>query len=627
MSYPHRLPRLIALLAIAAAMLMAHPYEGLRHDGILYLGQVLLHSRVPALGNDTFFVGGSQDSYSIYAHLMVPLYEHLGLMPTHVGMLLIGWVAMLSAVLALLQRFDCGGSTLPWGLLAFAVMSPIYGGTSVIGYSEPFVTARTIAEPLLLWSLVALLAGRTWTAAGLLALAVVFHPLMSLPVLAIGWCHLLQSDRRWLWLLAVVPAALGAALVGIAPWDGLLKVYDPYWWAMVENSNRMVMLSEWTIDEQMRLVLDIVVLLAAARLRPTDAWTRLIHAVVAMTALFIGMTVLGADILHSVLLTQLQLWRAHWIAHLLAMALSPWLVVRLYRLGDLWRVSACALVLALLIAHIGQDQGIAAMSLWLLISLAAWREIQVSHTVAQIACGFVVLSTLALSVAHLQQHLEEMRWVFPHTFPHDAFAKIAGYPTVAMTGFAALMFMAGTGRKGALAALGVSAALLMAAVHTWDQRADLARAVESPPVGAHPFTAYLPADATVYWPNQLVPVWSLLERSSHFASQQGAGLLFNRDTALIFGPRKEMYRRIKSDREQCRAGALLAKDLAARQQCEMPTLARLEAVCSERDSPDFLVLPGRLAVDPLTTWQPPAYRDPPQRYALYSCSQIQPSIL
>ncbi|HEY9106728.1 MAG TPA: hypothetical protein VIN58_08600 [Roseateles sp.] len=619
-----RLQWLTALLTIAACMLFAHPYEGLRHDGILYLGQALLHWRVPALSQDTFFVGGSQDSYSVYAHLMVPLYELLGMTATHVGLLLTGWLAMLGAVLALLRRFDPAGSTVSWGLLAFAVMSPIYGGTTVIGYGEPFVTARTFAEPLLLWSLVALLAGRRRLAFSLFGLAVVFHPLMSLPVLAIGWCHLLQRDRRWLWLLAGIPAMLAAGLAGIRPWDGLLKAYDPYWWAMVENSNRMVMLSEWTIDEFIRVVLDVALLMAAARMRPVDEWTRLIHAVVAATVLLIGMTAVGVDGLHSVLLTQLQLWRVHWVAHLLAMAVAPWVVWTLFQRGSLWRVTAFALALALLNAHIGADHGIATLSLCALTSLAAWRVREMSSSVVRLACACIVLLMLALSWMQLQEHLGEMHWVFPATFWGDAFAKIAGYPTVAMAGFAMLMLLfAGSSPIRAVVALGLSAVLLAAAVLTWDQRADLARAVESPATAAHPFAAYLPPNATVYWPDQLVPVWSLLERSSHFASQQGAGLLFNRDTALIFGPRKEMYRQIKRDREQCRAGALLEKDLAARHQCDMPTLARLEAVCSERDSPDFLVLPGRLPAEPLATWQPPARRDPPQTFALYACTQLK----
>lgn len=622
MLHPSRLPQLAALLAIAAWMLLAHPYEGLRHDGVLYLGQALLHSRVPGLIQDTFFAGGSQDSYSIYARLMVPLYEQLGLMLTHVAILLTGWALMVGAVLALLRRFEPSGFSPFWGALAFAVMSPIYGGITIIGYAEPFVTARSFAEPVLLWSLVALLDGRKPLAAGLLALAAAFHPLMALPVMLITACHLVQSNRRWLWLLATIPAVGLAALAGIRPWDGLLKTYDPYWWTWVQTSNPMVMLSKWTLDDLLRVVLDLAILIAATRLRPADSWTKLLYAVTAATIGLLAATGIGTDVFHSVLLTQLQLWRVHWIAHLIAMALSPWLVLRLYRQGGLWPVSACALVLALMNSHTSMHHGLAALSLWALVSLAAWRVKQMSAAVMWLACGCILLCALALPAYQLDEQLGQLSWQTPETFWGDAFFRLAASPAIALLGFAALLFASRKGQAGRFSALGLSLVLLCAAAAGWDQRPDLGRAVESPAEPMHPFVAQLPANATVYWPQQLVPVWALLQRPSHFATQQGAGLLFNRDTAVIFGARRQAYRPIRSAYESCRVATLIAKDGAARRACDMPSLAALVAVCRQQDKPDYLVLPELLPWQPLATWSPPRHREPPQRFALYACTQL-----
>lgn len=617
-----RLQRLAALLAIGAGMLLARPYEGIRHDGVLYLGQALLHSRVPALIQDTFFAGGSQDRYSIYAAVIAPLYDRLGLVATHVGILLTDWLLMLSAVLALLRRFEPRGPLSLWGALAFAVVSPIYGGTTVIGYGEPFLTARSFAEPALLWGLVALIDGRTWAAAALAGLAAAFHPLMALPVMVVGWCFLLQSNRRWLWLLAVVPLVVLAALAGLRPWDGLLKTYDPYWWAMVQDRNPMVMLSGWTLDELLRVLLDIAVLLAVSRLRPADAWTRLLHAVVTATVGLMGLTALGTDGFHSVLVTQLQLWRVHWIAHLIAVALTPWLAVRLWRLGGLWPLSACALLLAIVNAHIGLDEGVVTLSLWAASSVAAWRLRAPSCSVRRFAIGGVVLAIAGLSVARLTDQLGEVAWQTPETFWNDGLARVAAFPSIAVIGFACLLFLSSKGRRGAFMALGLSVLLFGAAVASWDQRTDLARAIESPAASAHPFASYMPSDATVYWPHQLAPVWGLLERPSHFATQQGAGLLFNRGTAVIFGSRNEVYQPIRTTRDSCRAASLLVKDRASRRGCEMPERERLVTVCSRRDRPDYLVLPQRLREAPLAVWAPPRHREPAQEFALYSCAQL-----
>jgi hypothetical protein len=625
MSFSRPLPLLAALLAIVAWMLLAHPYEGVRHDGTLYLGQALLNSRVPALAHDVFFVGGSQDRYSIYSHLMVRLYEHLGLLRTHVGVMLSSWALMLGAVLTLLRRFAPEGSLALWGALGFAVMSPIYGGSWVFGYSENFVTARSFAEPLLLWALAALLAGRRRVAVALQVAGALFHPLMSLPVITISWCFLAETDRRWLWLLAAVPAALLAALGGIAPWDGLLKTYDPYWWALVETGNEQVLLSNWSLQDKLSVVLDLAVLLAISRLRPLDDATRMLYATVVTTVVFIALSALGADGWHAVLLTQLQLWRAHWVAHLLAMALAPWLLAQLWQRGGLWPASACALALALLNSHIGMNHGSAALALWALASLAAWRVRTVSRPMLQLACGGILFVVLGLGADQMAGEWRQLTWESPSTLWSDGLFKLAAFPLVAAAGFAGLLRWAERSRAHALTAVALGAILLGATVSHWDQRPDLARAIESTAPGHLPFGDHIPPDASVYWPEQLAHVWSLLERPSHFSKQQGAGVLFNRYTGLVFGPREEQYRRINEDRERCRNGAMLTRDIAAKRACEMPSMDRLTTLCNQPDAPDFLVLRGRLEPPPLATWQPPTRRDPPQTFALYACDQLRPA--
>jgi hypothetical protein len=208
-------------------------------------------------------------------------------------------------------------------------------------------------------------------------------------------------------------------------------------------------------------------------LRPVDAWTRLIRAVAVITTAFVGLTALGTDVWHSVLLTQLQLWRAHWVAHLLAMTLAPWLTVRLWCLGRLWPASACALALALLHGHFGLDHGIASLSLWALLSLAAWRVHEPSRAIVWLACGSTLLCLLGMSAWQLWDYLGQLAWISPETVWSGAFGKVSANPVVAAGGFAALMYIAARGRPGALAALGLSALLLFGALTSparWSHR-------------------------------------------------------------------------------------------------------------------------------------------------------------
>ncbi|KQW46635.1 hypothetical protein ASC81_09630 [Pelomonas sp. Root405] len=612
------------MLAVLGWMLAAQPYRGLWHDGILYFGQVLRHSEVPALSEDMFFASGSQDRYSVYAHVVAPLYSALGKYATHVVGVLLSWTLMAGALLTLLKPLEQRWQPAAlWGLLAYGVVSPIYGGGWVFGYGEPFLTARTVAEPLLLWSLVALLSGRLARVAGLQGAATLFHPLMALPVVLVTGCYLAQKDRRWWWALCIVPLAMLAGAAGLPPWDGLLKRYDPYWWSLIGTVNAQVLLQNWSLLDWLTVGLDLAVLLVVAKLRPSAGLTRLLHAVVITNLALFAVAVVLADGLQLVLVTQLQLWRAHWIAHLLAVATLPWLVMQLWRLGGLWPTSACALALAMLNIHVGGQHGPATTALLLFTSLLAWRVRKVSASTRWLICGCILLCIAAVSWARLRDVLALQAWQNPAAGANASAMLVLSFPTVAMSCFAALWLLVQRGRTALGFAALSSAALFTVAAAAWDQRPDLARAVESPSGASHPFAGHLPPRATVYWPGQLLPVWGLLERTSHFAPQQGSGMLFNRNTAMAFGARRDQHRNINEDAANCRSDAMRLRDRELLASCDAPSVQqRLAALCSAWDPPDFLVLPQHHARTPLATWQPPTHRDPPLAYSLHSCRQF-----
>ena len=616
-------PLWILLLAIAGWMLAAHPYWGVWHDGTLYFGQVLLHTRAPQLAQDLFFASGSQDRYSVYSLVMAPLYGLFGPHATHVLAVLMSWVAMGAGVLALLRSLTPRPSAWSWGLLAFAVTSPIYGGGWVFGYGEPFLTARTVAEPLLIWSLVAVLHRRHVRMVALLAAAGAFHPLMTLPMVVVAACHLAQCDRRWLGALAVLPVAAFAGAADIAPWDRLLQRFDAPWWSMIDAVSAYVLPHNWSALDGMAVAIDLTVVGAVARLRPADDFARLLRATMIAAVLLLGACLILAEGLRLVLPTQLQLWRVHWIVHLLAVVLAPWLVARFWSLGGFWPVSACALVLVLLTLHARSPHAAVAIALWLATTVIAWRAGGVSGLTVRIACSCIGIVVVTTAVTHLGNLLALQGWQAPEAGWGGLWLLGAGHPAIALPAFAGLCALQRRGAAGRAVA-GISIlAFFFTVAWQWDQRTDLARATENS--GAdHPFQAHVPRDATVYWPGQLAPVWGMLERTSHFAPQQGSGMLFHRHNALSFGERRETYRGISEDYARCRNGALLARDREALSSCEQPSTPRLQALCATTDHPGFIVLPRPLATPPLATWQLPVHREPPQVFALYACRQLAP---
>ena len=611
-----------ALLATLGWMLAAQPYRGVRHDAVLYWGQVLIHSRVPELGRDIFFASGSQDRYSVYAPLVQWLYAMAGEHAVIVVAVLLSWALMAGALWPLLKLLDPRRHVVVWGLLAFAVLSHLYAGGRVFSYAEPFLTARTFAEPLLLWSLVALLRSRLAAAATLQGLALFIHPLMTLPIMVTAGCYLVQQDRRWLWTLAVLPLAAAAGAAGVPPWDGLFRHYDPYWWSLVSTVNAQVLLQNWTLLDWLTVSLDLAMLLAVTHFATSVPLKRLLRAVVLANAALFGAAALLADGLQLVLVTQLQLWRVQWIAHLLAMAVAPWLLMRLWMLGGFWPASACAIGLALLNMHTGGLYGAATLAMLLFTTLLAWRVRNVSSTTRWLVCGGILACIVALTLARLHELLDLQDWRHPTAGLGASTMLVLSFPTVAFSCVAALWIFVRSNRGGWVLAGLSSVALFAAALACWDQRTDLARATESPQTAPHPFTAHLPPHATVYWPGQLIPVWALLERASHYAPQQGSGMLFNRNNAMAFGERRELYRKISEDYDGCQRAAALTKDRAALAACDVPSAQRLATLCRSWAPPDAVVLPERIALPPLATWQPPARLEPQQTFALYSCKQL-----
>lgn len=587
------------LLAALALLMLARPYEGVQHDGMLYFGQVLQRSRVPGLGGDPFFAGGSQDQFSLYSSLLDPLYSWFGPALTHQGLLLTSLLISACLVSRLLGRWT---SAPAWGLLALAVMSPIYGGLHKFSITENFLTARSLAEPLLLASLVALARDRLAHAAAWQLAAALLHPLMALPGLAATWILALQRDWRWLWLLALPLAGVALGLAGVAPMTRLVAVYDPFWWSQVSGSNKQVVLSNWTWADALTVLTDTALLATAAR----SAWVpddgrRLLIAITLCTIALLGVHAIGTDLLHSVLLTQLQPWRVLWLTHLLSTVLAPYLLWRAWQRRGLWRLSAALLALTLMNNHAGGAYGAPLLAGWIATSACAWRGMQISNRATWLGIASCSLLLLTMAGLRLSLELERLYWHPPVSPTLGIASHIITTPMLAFTlaGIAAIGWPQRKAWRTAGAALGLLS--LTAAILCWDRRDELNRAIEAVPSPA-PFEDQMPADATVFWPEQLAGTWGLLQHASHYNRQQGAGLLFNRATAELMAPRRAAYQGINDDFEQCEIGSVFGRSPAQLAACAVPSVTRLRTLCAGALHPDYIVVQHPLPIAPLATW-------------------------
>lgn len=617
-------PHSVLLAALLALVLwtLSRPYGGLAHDGILYLGQALLHLRPEAMSKDIFFEFGSQDRFSLFSRLLAWLYQRLDLPLVQVLVLTACHAALLVASWLLMTPI---APTQRWlGLAALAVLSHQYGGHAIFAFAERFVTARTLAEPLALLSLVACTRGRVRLSLATLVACALVHPLVALGAATTVWVWLVFHDRRWLLGLAVVPAGLLLGAIGVAPLDQLLRRYDPTWWAIVETVSRHVLVSTWGHEDWSLLTFDMGLLALAARWFPPPL-ARVCHAVLIACALLVTCSLLVSDHLHNVLITQLQLWRVLWIAHLLALALLPALSLRAWSQGPHGRMLAIALVTAATAVYARWPAGWVFL-LWVLLTLSLGRlpgaVTPAFARAVSLASGVVLV---ALSAAVFQSHHEVLTARRDASTLANAVLLLVTIPAISLPVAAVLLRL--ERRRAVAAAIVLLAGAAAWGVTHWDRRPDMTRAIESGLHDDHPFRHHLPPHAQVMWWRFPAATWVLLQRPNYWSGTQGSGLLFNRDTAVEFMRRHRLFEGLGVQEHLCRAmHALNAEASEGVQDSSLnecvPTSELMRKFCRADRGPTHLVFERRFDVA-LAAWTVPATAGPQRTWYLYDCADFR----
>lgn len=604
-------------LVVVALWLLARPYDGLRHDGVLYFGQALLQLEHGEMSKDVFFAFGSQDRFSLFSRALAPLYAWIGIGPTNLLLLVICQAALFSGVWRLLAPLP--DNEQKWlALVAIAVCSHIYGGIRIFAFGEGFVTGRTLAEPLAVFAVVMLMRRRRAAALACWVSSALLHPLVALPVLAVGWCLLCLQDKAWLraaWLL-LLPLVL--AISGVAPFDSLLLHFDTAWWALVEANNRHVLLLQWDLGDWQVVVFDLLVLATACRTLP--AMAELAKATLLASVLLIAMSLLGADLLRNVLITQLQLWRVMWFAHMLALALLPAICLALWRRRPVGGLAALALATAGVAAYGFWDAGWALL-IWAAAALTLMSSEQpLSPALRRAAFGATWMALAGITISLALRTADALAADSPEA---SRWVQIAATSPALM--FPAAWWLLTATRRGAGFLLIATAVSLIAVAYgaaTWDRRSPWIRSLESRLERPHPFTVLIPPGAQVYWHKDLLATWALLRRPSYYSVQQSSGLLFSRETALEYGRRERAFAPLHLQAQICGLMAGLNDVKSDEHDCT-PTQEVVDELCQMHDGPDFLIFERNLKRGVVARWTFSESEMKARTYYLYDCSSIR----
>jgi hypothetical protein len=598
---------------VVTCFILMHPYAGIVHDNVLYLAQGLLRMNPDIYGGDAFFQWGSQDSYTLFSPIYAALIVHLGIGNSTVVLLLLAQGLFLAASFALVRVL------IPPGLRGFAMLFIVcsvglYGGFFLFRMAEPFVTPRGFVEAMTLFAIALLAAGRSGWALALLVVGALLHPLIAFAGMVYWWLYQLLEDRRWWWFLGlgVIPAAL--ALAGIAPFTQLFQSFDEKWLSILAQDNANLFLTQWRHNDWEMVAFDSAVLFIGMRFAEGFAH-RAFRAALATVALALGATFVFADVLHNVLLTSIQPWRAVWIVHWMAAAAIPFVVSRFWKEGSLARLAAGLLVFGFVTR--GLPTSVAATVVALILfhfrNRAAINPGIVRIALCSLAAGAFVNWMSIVSRVHLYSSFDAVS-------PISDFAIRALSKSFPLLVFAsAVIWFSVLRRRLMPAASLVAAALLLLAVSVWDQRSPFRVYIETAELGSHPFSRIVQPHQEVLWHGNAEAPWVMMQRKSYFSDTQRSGQVFSREMALELTRRKDTLAVLSFQEQLCG----LMNTLNRRNDSCEPDLNAIQEVCVNATNLDFIVLETSISNRWVASWTwpvPVGGRRP--YYYLYECKSL-----
>ena len=606
---------------VVALLLLRQPYRGVRHDALLYLGQTLAHLDPGWAARDLYFEFGSQDRFSLFSGLFQWPVALLGIHPAEMLMLTLGRLGSLLAV------YWLASSMAPlrrWlAVAAVACLAHFFAG-QMFSVLEPFVTARTLAEPLALLAVILLLRNRKGWAFLALLLACAAHPLVALSVGVAMWVYLIGEDRRW---LAVAVLALPVILLahwGVAPFGALLQIYDDDWWEVVAHINARSFVSTWHLPDLTLAAFELALLWFATR-SSTTPLARFSRAACFASLAMCAVSFVAADIVHDVLLTQLQLWRALWVSHLMFVIWLPSLVLDQWQRGGTGRLAAIAVCCVA-----PPIQGWAVYG-WVLAAwagaalLASERHFKLDARTLRLAIAGTLLMGLA---ANGQLIWDQAFQASTHT-RGSALSHVASIPftlpALTLALFAAMWVGWRRGSRVRAACIACVAALFAISIVQFDQRTPWTRFIEATHETPPAFQSLIPVDKTVFWEDaRLEPIWFLLRRASFATPPQAAGVLFNRQTSMALLPRLPLLQPVTQLQEKCSLLEGMTQQGLHFQDCDTREEDFFRICIGQPVHADFLVTHLHYSRAPLAIWKFDAHDgSQPVTYYLHDCKTVK----
>lgn len=617
---------LAGFLLFACGWFIFHPYLGVAGDAVLYTVQALRHLHPERYAGDVFFLGMSQDEYTLFSPIYARTIDLLGMGRAAKALSILAGVLWCYAAWQfskVLSDLKCRGLY----LFLLAAMPITFGGYGILSVDEPFPAPRLWANGLSLLACAFWIKGRRYSAGMAWGAGMLLHPLMALA----GCCFVLIYEFRpnRYWLLALILGFLAVLLLGLmdVPLFGrLFQVMNPEWFDLVYQRTSLFMFpSRWNFADYGAMTFHLTLLAWAFWLERKERIGKVFGAAGLLGFLGWLVSLLGGDLLHSVLILQVQPWRFLWFSYVAGWAAAAYLAVRHWH-------AARPLVLALALAWLSHEEGGVAI-LWLV--LLVWRlrdhlghfhvrmiEIALLAGMAAEVCSSWTAFTLSLnSVDEVDVRFdwERLYYGFRTSLPpRDQPLLVLLVAPLVLWGW----------KRSRLIVLGVFVPIGLFLLSDWDSHLDAGRLMRPETYaaqgegfwGSSPFNKYVPVTAEIYWPEGIELTWLAMGRASYFSLHQSAGLVFSEDLA------REVHRRFLAlkplgGRDQFFKLLTLEEKLKL-QSAAIPvgTLEGLRTACITERNLDFVILRTHYKRWVVASWYAPFLGEGAH---LYSCESFR----
>jgi hypothetical protein len=527
---------------LAALWGLTHHYKGFSRDGELYAVQALERIH-PSLGTDVYLADTSQDRYTVFSPIYAALIGAVGLHNAELLLFVICTAWFLAAAWFVARELTDEGTA--WLAVALLVITGgYYGAYSIFSYSENYLTARSLAEALVVTALACHFFGRRRLSLVVAAGALCIHPLMAFPGLLLLICMQLPPRIAVAGAAGGVLAALALALIAVTSPSvaRFLTVIDPPWLEVVRERSQFLFLRYWTRNDWQSTARPFLSLGVTAMVVADERIRKLCFGSVLVGAAGLAVAFIACEIGPVAILLQGQAWRWIWITDLAAVLLLAPTVL------NAWREKKCGPVCAILVVSgwtFVAVNGTAVIGLALLLWSLRSRIDDRAARYLRWAAGVLILIVVGWNLAN--------SWSLVTSPPLNAgreplvierFRSIFGMQIPAVLAVGLVWYGIRSSRRMGVAAL---AAVVLAACSVLILPGAL-RQVDTVGTDAE-------IDEFADWRNAIPPTsnvlmvptgksasfaWFTLERPNYLSVDQSAGVVFSRATALEIRRRSQV---------------------------------------------------------------------------------------